>query len=257
MNRILYKLVLIFFILSAIFITVLSTLGIETKKFNNLITYKINQTNNNLDLKLSSIKFKIDIKELSLFLETNNPIINYRNIPIPAKNIKVYLDFISLIKTETQIKKINLVLNRIEVNQLKEISNTFKPSNLTSFIKNKILEGKLNTEIEFFLDKNNLFENFIARGSFTNLKAKTVDNLILTKTNFDFIADKSDILVKNIFGEISFLKIIDGDLKIEFLPEVEINANFTTDIKFNGKEKKDILERIIIQSLRIVIQILR
>tara|TARA_Y100000591_G_C21846501_1_gene709028 strand:- start:1463 stop:3646 length:2184 start_codon:yes stop_codon:yes gene_type:complete len=240
MKRILYKLVLIFFILSAIFITVVSTLGIETKKFNNLITYKINQTNNNLDLKLSSIKFKIDIKELSLFLETNNPIINYRNIPIPAKNIKVYLDFISLIKTETQIKKINLVLNRIEVNQLKEISNTFKPSNLTSFIKNKILEGKLNTEIEFFLDKNNLFENFIARGSFTNLKAKTVDNLILTKTNFDFIADKSDILVKNIFGEISFLKIIDGDLKIEFLPEVEINANFTTDIKFNGKEKKDL-----------------
>ena len=239
MKKILYKLLIIFLILSLIFIIILSTIGIETNKFNNLISNKINQTNNNINLKLNSIKFKVDIEEFSLFLETKNPTVFYRDSSIPAKNIKVYLDFISLIKTETKIKKINLILSQIEVNKLKEISNSFKPSNFKSFVKNKILEGSLNTEIEIFLDENNLFKDFIAKGSFSNFKAKTFENLILTNTNFDFFADKSDVLIKNIFGELSFLKIKDGDLKIKLSPEIEINSNFISDIKFNKQTKID------------------
>ena len=58
---------------------ILSTIGFETNKFNNLISKKINLLDNNVDLQLISVKFKLDIKEISLFLETTNPQINYRN----------------------------------------------------------------------------------------------------------------------------------------------------------------------------------
>ena len=68
-------------------IITLSTIGIETNKFNKLISEKVSQTKN-IFLELKTIKFKIDLKELSLFLETQNPIINYRNIYIPAKMLK-------------------------------------------------------------------------------------------------------------------------------------------------------------------------
>ena len=77
---------------------VLSSVGIETRHFNNLISQKINSSNKNIKLNINTIKFKLDVKELSLFLETNNPQINYRETSIPAKNIKVYIDFISLYK---------------------------------------------------------------------------------------------------------------------------------------------------------------
>ena len=87
------------------------------------------------------------------------------------------------------------------------------------------------------MDENNLFKDFIAKGSFSNFKAKTFENLILTNTNFDFFADKSDVLIKNIFGELSFLKIKDGDLKIKLSPEIEINSNFISDIKLINKQK--------------------
>ena len=60
----------------------------------------MNKNNVNIDLK--SIKFKFDIKELSLFLETKDPNINYNNLKIPAKNIKIYIDFSSLIKIQDQ-----------------------------------------------------------------------------------------------------------------------------------------------------------
>ena len=96
----------IFLLLSVIlFLTILTTIGIETDKFNKIITEKINENNDKISLKLKTIKFKFDIKEISLFLETNNPRIFYRKTSIPAKNIKVYIDFLSIFKSEAEIKK--------------------------------------------------------------------------------------------------------------------------------------------------------
>jgi len=53
--------------------------GIETKRFNNIISQKISENNNDIDLELDTINFKIDIKNFSLFLETKNPNIFYKN----------------------------------------------------------------------------------------------------------------------------------------------------------------------------------
>ena len=88
-----------------IFIGTLSTIGIETNKFNKLISNKISQTQK-IDLKLKTIKFKLDLKELSLFLETFRPIINYKNIFISVQTVRVYTDFASLAKTDLKIKKL-------------------------------------------------------------------------------------------------------------------------------------------------------
>ena len=58
----------------------LLTTGIETKRFNKLILNKINQIDNKVNVKINTIKFKVDLRELSLFLETSEPNIIYRNI---------------------------------------------------------------------------------------------------------------------------------------------------------------------------------
>ena len=131
----------------------------------------------NIKIKLNTIKFKLDIKEISLFLETNEPFINYRNATIPAKNLKVYIDFFSFLKSETQIEKINVILNEMNIQDLNNISFIFKPSNLKSFIKNKIKYGKLNSEIDIYLNENNQLDNFIARGSVIDLKGEIIRNL--------------------------------------------------------------------------------
>ena len=72
-------------------LAILSTTGIETKRFNNLITKKIKTKNENLNLILNTIKFKLDIKEISLFLEAKNPSINFKEIDLPVKNVKDYV----------------------------------------------------------------------------------------------------------------------------------------------------------------------
>ena len=91
-----------------------------------------------MNLQLDTIKFKIDIKEISLFLETKNPKINYRNTTIPSENIKVYIDFFSVIKSDTNIKKIIVDIKELDLQRLKSLSNILKPSNFQSFLKNKV-----------------------------------------------------------------------------------------------------------------------
>ena len=92
--------------ITSILIILLSTIGINTKKFNNLITEKIEQSNKDINLNLNKINFKLDIKELSLFLETQNPNLRYKEVIIPTDNIKVYIDFKDLILQKLKIKKL-------------------------------------------------------------------------------------------------------------------------------------------------------
>ena len=199
MKKIILTLILFFTISMSILIILLSTLGIETSRFNSFISQKINKSHDNLSVNLLTIKFKLDIKEFSLFLETTNPSINYRKISIPTNNIKVYIDFLSLLKTDPKIEKINLTLKQIDINQLKDLSSVIKPSNLRSFINNKVKKGKIDLELEVFLDENNILDNFIAKGSVSSLKTEVIKNINLEKTKFNFIADKTDILIKNFY----------------------------------------------------------
>ena len=229
------KKIIVYLILITIFIFIsslvlLSTIGIETNRFNNFISKKINQNNNDINLKLTTINFKLDLKEISLFLETKDPQISYRNILIPAENIKVYMDFLSLIKSKPKIKKINLVLHQLDIEQLKKISVNFKPSNFTSFLNNKIKEGQLNAKFNVYFDNDNLLENFTASGSVLNLKSKIINDIYIKKTKFDFFADKTDILLKNIFSESGPLKILDGDLKLKISKEISLVSNFKTNL---------------------------
>jgi len=237
MKKVIYNFILLIIITLISLTIILSTTGIETKRFNNLIAKKINYLNNSINLKLTTIKFKLDLKELSLFLEAINPKIYYQNSVIPAENIKAYIDFISLVKSKPKLKKINLTVSQFDAEKLKKISSNFKPSNFTSFINNRIKQGKLNIELEVFLDDKNLFDNFIARGSVLNLKTEIKNNINLQKTNFDFFADKNDILIKNIVGESGPIKIKDGDLKIKLNSEISIESNFLSSLKYNDKFK--------------------
>ena len=240
MKKIFLLIIFLFFLSIAFFITILSTIGVETNKFNDLISTKLNENNDKVKIELSTIKFKFDIKELSLFLETNNPLLNYRGVDIPSKSLKVYVNIASFTKSDANIEKINLKLDQLDLKELKNLSYIFKPSNLTSFFNNKINQGKLNTEIEIYLDKENNFENYIARGTVKDLEAEIFEGYSLKETNFSFFADKTDILIKNIFSKSKIFEISNGDLRFILSPEISMQTNFKTNLKFNKNLINDI-----------------
>ena len=243
-RKIFYSFFLFFLVSLILSITILSTIGIETDRFNKLITNKIAKSKN-IKLKLQTINFKLDLKELSLFVETQNPKINYLNQEIPAQNVKIYLDFLPLLKTDININKIYISLDELNYTKLNELSKFIKPSNFKSFINNKIKKVKLITEIEVFLDDEGMFKNYIIKGKVTDLKVDIFKDVILSNTNLNFFADKEDILIKNIFGKIDDIDIKNGDIKLNLESGIELKSNFISNIKLDGKKTKklnDLLE---------------
>ena len=232
----LYSIFLIFILLFSLTV-ILSTTGISTNKFNKLISEKVTQTNN-INLELKDIKFKINPKELSLFLETRNPKITYKDLLIPIKNLRLYVDFSSLIKSKPKTKKINLTLEELDVSEINKLSYLFKPSNFRSFLNNKITEGKIISEIDFFFDKEGSINNFITKGKVNDLKAELFSGLNLKNTNLSFFADKNDVLIKNIFGDLEDIKIYEGDIKLNFENGIKLNSNFNSKIDFDEKKSK-------------------
>ena len=92
MKKIIINLIFLIIFLFIAAILALSTIGIETNKFNKFVSEEVVK-NKNINLKLDTIKFKIDLQKINLFLETNNPEINYENLKIPIKILKCILIF--------------------------------------------------------------------------------------------------------------------------------------------------------------------
>jgi hypothetical protein len=232
MKKIIYNIIFLVVILFLALIILLSTIGIETNKFNKLISEKVFLTKS-IDLNIKTIKFKIDPKKLNLFLETQNPEITYKEITLPVQNIIVFLDFLPLINSDLKIKKISLILNELNITEINKMSAVIKPSNFKSLLINKVKEGKVFSEIEIFLTEKGLIEDFIVKGSVKDLKVKFLDDLNFANANLSFFADKKDILIKNIYGELEKIIISDGDIKLNLDNGVKINSNFNSKIKYN------------------------
>ena len=236
-RKIIYNSFLSLIFLLILLIVILSTVGIETDKFNKLITNQIEKSKN-IDLKLQTVNFKLDLRELSVFIETQNPKINYFNQDLPTKNVKVYVDFLSLLKTNLKINKIYISLDDLNYTQLKKLSELIKPSNFKNFLNKKIKKINLISEIELFFDKNGEIENYIFKGKVTDLKVNFFKDLILSKGKLNFFADKEDILVKNLFGKIDGIEINNGDIKLNLENGIKLSSNFVSNIDLDEKKIK-------------------
>lgn len=229
----------IFFISFLIFITfflvVLTTIGYETNKFNNIISEKIKTNNSDVKVDIKKIKFKFDIKDLHLFIETNNPKLFYKNIEVPIVNIKIYLNLVSLIKSQVKIDYLTVQTNKINFSKLKSIVLETKPSNINSLIINQIKTGTLKTKLELYFDDNFKVENYIARGNIEKMNFK-IDKYEFSNTNFDFFADSSDVVIKNIKSNLDGVSFYNGDLQLNYDNEINLKTSFETVIDVNNEK---------------------
>ena len=242
MNKIIKISLVVIFLLICVSALILSTTGIETKKFNFLIESKIKQSNNNLDLKFNNIRFKFDIKEISLFLQTSNPNLKYHDVNIPVETIKVYIDFSTFLTASAKIKKIQFSVEQLEISKFKKLISFTKPSNFRSLVSNKIDKGKASFQIEFYLNNENQIENFISKGTVYDLSLVLVKDLTFKRVKFNFFADNNDILLKNINGKFEKIDIKEGDLKIQLSPQISLQSNFLSILNLDKNSIKKLIK---------------
>ena len=83
---------------------------------------------------------------------------------------------------------------------------------------------------------NNSIDDFIFRGSVSDLELKVTKNIEIENAKFDFFSDKTDILLKNISARIENLSIKEGDLKIDLDKEITLKSNFVTSVTLEANE---------------------
>ena len=235
MKKLFFTSIIILFFLLILLMIVLSTIGFETNKFNKLVSDKAIESNKNISLKLEKIKFKFDVTDFNLFLETKSPELKYKDLTIPIQNVRLYLNFYSLIQSKSKVDKINISSKEINIDQLKKIIIKTKPSNLNSLINNKVNNGKLNINLELYFNDDLSIDNFIARGEVKEMSGLIKDDLNLKETSFNFFADTSDILIKNVKSKMEGLIIKDGNLRIKRNQEIRVESDFNTEIKIDEK----------------------
>ena len=191
----------------------LSTIGVETKKFNKKIQDLVRQKNDKLDISLKKIKLTLDPVNFKINGKTIDAKVTFNGKPIELEYIKTQIPINSLIKSK-------LIASQIEIS-----TKSILLKNFVSFTRS------INNRPELFF-----LEQFIKKGYL-------VADLRL---NFDeFGALKKDYIVKGLLrdGKVSFFKKNQLD-KINFLFNIRGNSFNFEDISFNVNNINFLSERL-------------
>jgi hypothetical protein len=233
--------ILLLFSISFLFIY-LSIYGHETTKFNNLISTKINKIEKNIVINFEKIKIKIDMKNFNFYLLTRKPKLLYKNNEVPISEIKVYINFIHLLKGNINIENIFLIVDDIEIEEIKKITLSAKPSNLKTIILNNIQKGIFKGIFDIKLKNNSEIEKFKIDGYVKTLNANFLDKFQVKNTNFIFSIQNDSGLIEKIQGEINNIPFRLGEIDFKKNNVLNIKTKFTTPINLKNKKIKKIFE---------------
>ena len=231
-----YKLFLLFIILLIGGVFYLSLIGIETSKFNNIITHEIKKKNPLLLVELKKIQIKFDIKEFQIYLSTYNPLVNYQNINIPIKEINIYSKILPLIKSKIEINQVDLLIENFDINKIQSAASRIKPSNLKTYLLNNLKKGnvtKLFGNINF--DNSYKITNYKFSGNFEKVNLQISDSHVVEDLKLNFIADKNLVLLNSINANYKNFKITNGSIDIENKGKIFIKGKLDSELTFNEK----------------------
>ncbi len=201
----------------------LSTVGIETEKFNKQIQDLVKQKNNKLDTSLKKIKLTLDPLNFRINAKTIDPKIIFKGKLIELEYVKTQISLNSLIKNQ-------LVTSQIEIST--------KPVLLKNFVS---FMRSINNRPELFF-----LERFIKRGYLiADLKFNFDDFGALKKDykiNGTLKDGKISLLRKNKLEKINFLfDITENNFNFRDISFDTNNINFLSERLNIKKDKKDYL----------------
>ena len=223
MNKKILKYISIVLGILVLLIIYLSTVGIETEKFNNQIQNFIKQKNAKFDARLKKIKLTLDPLNFKVNAKTIDAKITFNNKPIELEYIQTQISLNSLIKNQLVASQIEIstkpILLKNFVSFIRSINNRPELFFLERFIKKGYLIADLKFNIDEFGDLKNDYKvnGLLKEGEISIFKKNKIE-----KINFIFNIEENNFK----FQDISF------DTN---------NINFLSDRLDVKKDKKDYL----------------
>ena len=242
MQKFLYSFFLIILSLIVFIIVYLSTVGLETSRFNNIIIDSIKNKEPNIQLSVDKIKIKFDLKKFQVNFSALDPKIIYHDVRLPITEITIHSKISSILKSNNEISKVILSLQNFKTEDIKKLAIRIKPSNYKTFLLNNLNSGKIEKIlIEIKLDENLKIYDYKISGSVKKIQVKIFDNLLVQDVNLNFVSDKNLTLINSISANYYGIAITNGSLSLKENKAIE--AKFNTKFNLNETRINKLSER--------------
>ncbi len=179
----------------------LSTVGIETDKFNDQIKKRISLINKKIDIDLKKIKLTLDPLELKIYAKTVGTTVYFSKRPLALESIKIQVSLSSLIKNKISSSNIEVQTKSILLNDLIKFIRTTNNKPQLFILEKIIKKGHVIIDLSLNIDENGKIKNdyeivgLIKDASFNFLNKANFKNI-----NLNFNIQKDNYL----FNEINF-----------------------------------------------------
>ena len=233
MKQIIYSIFFIILSLTVFVIIYLSTIGLETSRFNSIIISKNKEKDPNIQISLDKIKIKLDLEKIQIYFSALKPEIIYQNIKIPITKINIHSKISSIIKSKNEINNIIVSLENFNTVDIQKLSVRIKPSNFKTYLLNHLNKGKIEKIlINLKLDGDFNIIDYKVNGSVKKINVKILDNLTIQDVNFNFVSDKSLTLINSISANYQDIAISNGTLNLKTNKQIEIEGKFNSQFNF-------------------------
>ena len=210
----LIQIIIILVLLLISFCLYLSIYGLNTNKFNDLISKKISEKNKNFTITFDKIKIFLNIGSFNLEIKTDKPSIIFQNKEIKIKSISTSLPIESIIKKQNNINNIKIITDENKIKNIIEIARLLKNTPELFFLNKAVKSGIITSEIKFNFDENgNLLNDFILDGRIENLNLKLINNNTVDEIKFNFLIRDKKYLFYNSSLNYEGIKITSNEIR--------------------------------------------
>ena len=211
----LIQIIIILVLLFISFCLYLSIYGLNTNKFNDLISKKISEKNKNFTITFDKIKIFLDVGSFNLEIKTDKPSIIFQDKEIKIKSISTSLPIKSIIKKQNNINNIKIITDENKIKNIIEIARSLKNTPELFLLNKAVKSGIITSEIKFnFSENGNLLSDFILDGRIENLNLKLINNNTVDEIKFNFLIRDKKYLFYNSSLNYEGIKITSNEIRV-------------------------------------------
>ena len=230
MRKIIFITILLFATFNIGIFIFLTTHGIKTNYFNNLINEKVNEVNSKLKLDLNDVNFKFNPANFKFEAVTKDPKIFINDKKIDLETINFDIQVIDYLNDKNPISQLNIKSKENNIEQVFDFINEYDFNLARKLVFEKIKKGKIKifSEISFDNDNPGRFK-YLVNGTVRDAEFKLANKYQADDIKFNFKINENLINLKEI--ELIFNKIFisSDDIDINKINnQFEISGNFKT-----------------------------
>ena len=218
----------------AIIVIYLSYFGIETKRFNELIKDRVEQTNQNIDIELNKVKILLNPTSFNISLETLEAKILFENKNINLKKVGINLSIRSFLSRQFAIESLKIITKDNSAKNILSLIRLYK-NTPQIFIFSKILKkGNFDVEINLNFDDNGkIKKDYEIRGKANQAAITLLNQNSINKINLEFEIYQNKYVFKKIEATFKGLKVFSNKIQIKnntnhYFVEGDLNNSLKT-----------------------------